>query len=107
MKHPIVNIQQLSPGFYTYSIGMIDQPMFVCEDDFYTGAHCLRDASKVVGEGVNEVQICYAGTALGLVSLRRLRDDAESLFDELIGRLHATRKSSSSAPRIDEAASQE
>ncbi len=45
MKHPIVNVQQSQPGLYTYSIGMINQAMFTCEDDLDSGEDCLRDAA--------------------------------------------------------------
>ncbi|SCK27081.1 hypothetical protein VAR608DRAFT_2225 [Variovorax sp. HW608] len=92
MKHPIVNVQKTHPGLYTYSIGMIDQPMFMCEDDFESGEDCLRDAGNLLGKYFDGVRICYAGAALGLFAVTRLRNEPGDLFDELMDAVLAGRR---------------
>jgi hypothetical protein len=92
MKYPIVNVQQNTPGFYTYSIGIIDQPMFTCEDDFDCGGSCLRDAGEVIGKYFDEVRICYAGAALGLFAVKRLMNEPAELFAELMNGALAGRR---------------
>ncbi|SCK18524.1 hypothetical protein VAR608DRAFT_1331 [Variovorax sp. HW608] len=96
------------PGLYTYSIGMIDQPMFMCEDDFDSGEDCLRDAGNLRGKYFDGVRICHAGNALGLIAVKRLRNEPAHLFDEpmdaVLAGCHTRKGSQSLRGQSDEAA---
>ena len=87
---PIVNLQQFYPGLFSYGIGMTGKQMYLCEDDFNSGARCVRDAGAVLLGTFEAVQICYAGFALGAYQVARLVKEPATVFDELMASVRTT-----------------
>ncbi|MEJ7686167.1 MAG: hypothetical protein WKG52_03745 [Variovorax sp.] len=84
---PTLDIRNVQPDLYTYSLGAVAQAELQCGDLFETVEHCLLDAGRGLSVYFDNVQIRFAGFALGSYPVARMVHDPLGLFDELMARV--------------------
>lgn len=84
---PILDIRTIQPDLYTYSLGAAAASELHCSDFFETADRCLHDAGRGLSLYFDNVQIRFAGFALGSYPVARMVDDPLALFDELMARV--------------------
>ncbi|VTU17794.1 hypothetical protein H4CHR_00058 [Variovorax sp. PBS-H4] len=82
---PILDIRSVRPDLYTYSLGAAPAAELQCGDFFETAERCLLDAGQGLHRYFDQVQIRFAGLALGSCTVARMLEDPLGLFQELVG----------------------
>ena len=82
---PILDIRSVRPDLYTYSLGAAPAAELECGDFFDTAERCLLDAGLGLYHYFDQVQIRFAGSALGSFPVARMVEDPLGLFQELMG----------------------
>jgi hypothetical protein len=84
---PILDIQTVQPDLYTYSLGAAAEAVLPRDDFFETAERCLQDAGEGLFLYFDNVQIRFAGFALGSYPVARMVEDPMGLFRELMARI--------------------
>jgi hypothetical protein len=80
---PILDIRSVRPDLYTYSLGAVPAAELQCGDFFDTAERCLLDAGQGLYRYFDQVQIRFAGLALGSYPVARMVEDPLGLLQEL------------------------
>ncbi|OUM01518.1 hypothetical protein [Variovorax sp. JS1663] len=84
---PILDIRAVNSHLYTYSLCAAAQAEAHRGDLFDSAERCLLDAGQGLTHYFDQVQIRFAGFALGSYPVTRMVEDPLGLFQELMARV--------------------
>ncbi|GAA4343220.1 hypothetical protein GCM10023165_25470 [Variovorax defluvii] len=87
---PILDIRSVHSHLYTYSLCAASAAEPRDGDLFDSAEHCLLDAGQGLSHYFDQVQIRFAGFALGSYPVARMVSDPLGLFEELMSRVLRT-----------------
>lgn len=89
---PILNIEQVRQGRFTYSV-TATQPASLCGAEFFDSVErCLRDAGEALHAYFDQVCICFANVPLGTHAVTRLLREPRLLREELAHQWNEARR---------------
>lgn len=81
--HPILNIEQVRKGRFTYSVAATQPAQLTGSEFFDSVERCLRDAGEALHAYFDDVCICFSNVPLGIHPVTRLLVEPRLLREEL------------------------